>query len=124
MVRGSELAFRKLAQENGASLVYSPMLRDHDVLSVAAAAPEEFSSKPLTIDSAGRTSSVAETAYLLLSDTHPSENLVIQLCGHSPIILAKATTAILDVRGASIVLAEGRGNPSTSPIHSWAKFEG
>lgn len=99
MVRGSELGFRMLARQCGnASLCFSPMLRDHDVISVAAD-PHMFVKKELKIDGAGRTDSVEETAYLLLHDSHPADtaNLVVQLCGSRPSILAQATTAVLDI---------------------------
>lgn len=97
MVRGSELAFRMLAREHGASLCYSPMLRDHDVISVAAD-PKKFVDKKLKIDNAGRFDSIEETAYLMLHDSHPTDtqNLVVQLCGSCPEKLAEATTAIID----------------------------
>ena len=113
MVRGSELAFRMLARERGnASLCYSPMLRDRDVISVAmadaaaAADPENeksFVSNDvrllLKIDSAGRTDPVEETAYLLLRDSHPDDtaNLVVQICGSCPSNVGRATTDLLDV---------------------------
>lgn len=113
MVRGSELAMRELARKHGnASLCYSPMLRDHDVISVHKIIFNSKSSeteeqprstqfqnfKELKIDKAGRTNSVEETAYLLhetcSSDT---SNLIVQLCGSCPRTLGQATTAILDI---------------------------
>lgn len=99
MVRGSELAFRMLARRHGnASLCYSPMLRDHDVISVAAKS-DQFTSKELKIDKAGRSDLIEETAYLLMHDAHPVDtaNLAVQLCGNCPATLAQATTAVLDI---------------------------
>ena len=87
MVRGSELAMRMLARECGnASLSYSPMLRDNDVLSVheqwqkANENAENYHKdscweKNVHIDSAGRTNSVDETAYLLVHDVCPEEDV-------------------------------------------------
>ncbi|KAL7530582.1 hypothetical protein ACHAXR_003571, partial [Thalassiosira sp. AJA248-18] len=82
-----------------ASLCYSPMLRDHDVISVAANPDQFLISKELKIDNAGRTNSVAETAYLILHDSYPADtsNLVVQLCGSDPAKLAQATTALLNM---------------------------
>ena len=115
MVRGSELAFRMLTRDRGdASLCYSPMLRDRDVMSVAmmmmADDPENeegsFATKNdddgrrlLKIDSAGRTDPVEETSYLLLRDSHPDDtvNLVVQMCGSRPSTIGRATTALLDI---------------------------
>jgi tRNA-dihydrouridine synthase len=78
------------------------MLRDRDVLSVYQQwriNPSRDNWKNLHIDSAGRTDSVEETAYLLLHDTSPEDitNCVVQLCGSSPCSLGEATTAILDL---------------------------
>ena len=103
MVRGSELAIRMLAREKGgASLCYSPMLRDSDVLNVYHQWKENRNRsnwKTVKIDSAGRTDSVEETAYLLLHDTCPGDtsNCVVQLCGSSPDSLGQATSAVLDM---------------------------
>eukprot|EP00956_Cyclotella_meneghiniana_P018688 scaffold31296_cov62-Cyclotella_meneghiniana.AAC.6 len=111
MVRGSELAMRMLARESGnASLCYSPMLRDRDVLSVHEQWQKARNSenphknrdwkKNVHIDSAGRTNSVDETAYLLIHDACPEEdvtNCVIQLCGSFPDSLGRATDAVLDL---------------------------
>lgn len=110
MVRGSELAMRELARKHGnASLTYSPMLRDHDVLSVhqiifskdeaSKQRKHHFQSfKELEIDKAGRTESVEETAYLL-HETSSTDmpNLVVQLCGSSPQKLGDATSAVLGI---------------------------
>ena len=61
MVRGSELAFRVLAREYGnASLCYSPMLRDHDVISVAINPNKYVMSREVQIDNAGRVDSIEE----------------------------------------------------------------
>lgn len=101
MVRGSELAYRMLARQRGnASLCYSPMLRDKDVIAVATAQPPmKFQTKELAIDRAGRTNSIEETATILLLDSHPDDtpNLVVQICGSNPDILSQATTALLDI---------------------------
>jgi len=110
MVRGSELAFRMLTRRWGnASLCYSPMLRDHDVLSVAASPSQFLSKEELTIDGAGRTDSVEETAYLILRDVHPADtrNLVVQICGSCPEKLAQATTALLDAYSRTGMLPAG-----------------
>jgi tRNA-dihydrouridine synthase len=101
MVRGSELAYRMLARQRGnATLCYSPMLRDKDVVAVATAQPtNKFMTKELAIDRAGRTNSIEETATILLHDCHPDDtpNLVVQMCGSNPDILSQATTALLDI---------------------------
>ena len=94
---------RMLAREKGgASLCYSPMLRDNDVLDVYRQWKENRDRdnwKSLKIDLAGRTDSVEETAYLLLHDTCPEDtsNCVVQLCGSSPESLGQATSAVLDM---------------------------
>eukprot|EP00804_Cyclotella_cryptica_P028742 CCRYP_008244-RB/>CCRYP_008244-RB protein AED:0.10 eAED:0.10 QI:0/-1/0/1/-1/1/1/0/402 len=103
MVRGSELAMRMLAREHGnASLCYSPMLRDKDVISVHQQWKETTNKekwKRVQIDAAGRTDSVEETAYLLIHDTCTDDtaNCVVQLCGSSPESIGQATAAVLDL---------------------------
>lgn len=101
MVRASELAFRVLSRRYGnASLCYSPMLRDHDVISVATST-DNFLTKDFEVktDLAGRTCSKEETAYLMLHDAHQSDtaNLVVQLCGSCPEKLGRATNGVLDI---------------------------
>ena len=75
------------------------MLRDHDIISVAAAPTDQFLNKELEIDNAGRSNSIEETAYLMLHDSNfaDTSNLVVQLCGSCPAKLAQATTAVLDI---------------------------
>ncbi|KAL7518357.1 hypothetical protein ACHAWX_004302 [Stephanocyclus meneghinianus] len=103
MVRGSELAMRMLARDHGnASLCYSPMLRDGDVIYVHQQWKQNTNIekwKSVQIDGAGRTNSVEETAYLLLHDTCQDDtaNCVVQLCGSSPKSLGQATAAVLDL---------------------------
>lgn len=101
MVSASELAFRMLVRKCGnATLCYSPMLRDHDVISVAINRKKYIHTEfKVQIDKAGRTDSVEETAYLLLQDCHPEDtkSLVVQLCGSCPDKLFTATTAIMDL---------------------------
>ena len=61
--------------------------------------PNRVNWKNVHIDSAGRTDSIEETAYLLLHDTckEDTSNCVVQLCGSSPSSLGEATTAVLDI---------------------------